>query len=430
MPQLKDDQHSKTSETGQTGNKFSRRSFLETGSVVLAATAGLPIIAAAQQTRDMSGDTHAGANETQPGPINKVLDSSEPDSVYPPETDAGGQPPFKYPFSYAHKRVEAGGWTRQVTVRDLPISKKVAGVEMRLIKGGIRELHWHVGAEWAFMTAGTARITAVDQHGRAFIDEVNTGDLWLFPGGIPHSIQGVGPDGCQFILVFDDGNFNEFETFLLTDWMHHTPKEVLAKNFNVPESTFKNVPPRELFIFPRDLPRPLADERKEVYEGTGPVPNSFSFFASKMQPSKVSAGGSVKIVDRKNFPATNIAAAIVTLKPGGLRELHWHPNEDEWQYYVSGAGRMTVFSAGGHARTMDFHEGDVGYIERSMPHYIENLGDSDLVFLEVFPTPDYQDISLAEWLAHTPSRLVDQHIGTGEDFLRKIAKKEAIVTPE
>lgn len=409
---------------------LSRRNFLERSSAALAVAATLPILASAQQTRDQSGDDHKGINETQPGPINKALDASEPDSVFPPTADAGGQPPFKYPFSFAHKRIEAGGWTRQVTVRDLPISKKVAGVEMRLITGGIRELHWHVGAEWAFMTAGSARITAVDQNGRAFVEDVHQGDLWLFPGGIPHSIQGLGPDGCQFILVFDDGNFNEFETFLLTDWLHHTPKEVLAKNFNVPEATFKNVPPRELFIFPRDLPRSLEEEKKEVYEGSGPVPNTFAFFASNMKPTKQTAGGNVKIVDRKNFPATNIAAAIVTVKPGGLRELHWHPNEDEWQYYVKGQARMTVFSAGGHARTMDFQASDVGYIEKSMPHYIENIGDTDLLFLEVFPTPDYQDISLAEWLAHTPSRLVDQHLATGEDFLRKIPRKEAVITPE
>ena len=407
-----------------------RRNFLERGSVVLAAAASLPILASGQQTRDMSGDAHQGVNESQPGTANKTFDDSEPDSGFPPTTDAGGQPPFKYPFSYAHKRIEEGGWTRQVTARDLAISKKVAGVEMRLIKGGIRELHWHVGSEWAFMTYGSARITAVDQNGRGFVEDVNEGDLWLFPGGIPHSIQGLGPDGAQFILVFDDGNFNEFETFLLTDWLHHTPKEVLAKNFNVSESTFKNVPPRELFIFPRDLPRPLEEEKKEVSAGSGLVPNSFAFFTGKMKPTKESAGGSVKIVDRKNFPATNTAAAIVTVKPGGLRELHWHPNEDEWQYYVKGEARMTVFAAGGHARTMDFHSGDVGYIQRSMPHYIENTGNTDLLFLEVFPTPEYQDISLAEWLAHTPSRLVDQHIATGEEFLRKIAKTEAVITPE
>jgi oxalate decarboxylase len=411
-------------------NEFSRRCFLGKTSAVLAVAATSPILAAAQQTVDKSGDNHTAVNEQQPGPRNSTLDQAEPDSVYPPTTDVGGQPPFKYPFSFAHKRIEAGGWTRQVTVRDFSLSKKMAGVEMRLIKGGVRELHWHVGSEWAFMTAGSARITAVDQKGRAFVEDVHEGDLWLFPGGIPHSIQGLGPDGCQFLLVFDDGNFNEFETFLLTDWLHHTPREVLAKNFNTPEATFNNVPPRELFIFPRDLPRPLQEEKKEVYAETEPVPNTFAFFASKMEPTKVTAGGSVKIVDRANFPATNIAAAIVTLKPGGLRELHWHPNEDEWQYYVRGTGRMTVFAAGGHARTMDFHEGDVGYIDRSMPHYIENLGETDLVFLEVFPTPEYQDISLGEWLAHTPSRLVDQHIGTGEEFLRKIARKETVIAPE
>jgi oxalate decarboxylase len=425
-----EDQQTTTNIAARRMPDLSRRNFLERSSAALAVAAGFPILASAQQTRDMSGDDHKGINETQPGPINKTLDAAEPDSVFPPTTDAGGQPPFKYPFSSAHKRIETGGWTRQVTVRDLPISKKVAGVEMRLIKGGIRELHWHVGAEWAFMTTGSARITAVDQNGRAFVEDVNEGDLWLFPGGVPHSIQGLGPDGCQFILVFDDGNFNEFETFLLTDWLHHTPKEVLAKNFNTPESTFKDVPKRELFIFPRDLPRPLQEEKKEVYEGSGPVPNTFAFFAGKMKPTKETSGGSVKIVDRKNFPATNIAAAIVTVKPGGLRELHWHPNEDEWQYYVKGEARMTVFSAGGHARTMDFHPSDVGYIGKSMPHYIENIGDTDLLFLEVFPTPEYQDISLAEWLAHTPPRLVDQHIATGEDFLRKISKKEAVITPE
>ena len=419
----------------EAGAALSRRNFLRNTAAALAAAAAAAPLAAGQnnqsaaRTKDLSKDTHTGVNEKVLGPENKILEDQEPDSLYPPTTDAGGQLPFKYPFGLGHRRVEEGGWTRQVTVRDFPLSKKMAGVEMRLIKGGVRELHWHVGAEWAFMTAGTARITAVDQHGNGFVEDVKEGDLWIFPGGIPHSIQGVGDDGCQFLLVFNDGNFNEFETFLLTDWLHHTPKEVLAKNFGVPESTFDKVPKRELFIFPRDLPRPLAEEKKEVSAGTGFVPNSFAFFTDKMKPTKVTPGGEVKIIDRKNFPATNIAAAIVTLKPGGLRELHWHPNDDEWQYYVKGTGRMTVFSAGGHARTMDFHPGDVGYIDQSLPHYIENLGDEDLVFLEVFPTPFYEDISLGEWLAHTPSRLVDQHIATGEDFLRGIPKGEMVATP-
>jgi len=408
--------------------KVSRRRFLEASSAMLVVAAGVQT-AQGQEKQIRSADHHL-PNESQPVQNNDPLDKENPSSVWAPPTDSGGQPPFKYSFSLSHKRQEEGGWTRQVTVRDLPISKKMAGVQMRLITGGIRELHWHVGAEWALMLYGNARITAVDQEGRSHVSDVTKGDLWIFPGGIPHSIQGLGPDGCEFLLVFNDGNFNEFDTFLLTDWMTHTPPDVLAKNFGVPESTFDKVPKKELFIFERPLPRPLADEQKQAEAGTGRVPHSFDFKPAEMKPTKFSHGGEVKIIDQKNWPATNIAAAIVTLKPGGLRELHWHPNEDEWQYYVAGKGRMTVFSAGGHARTMDFQGGDVGYIDKSVPHYIENTGDTDLTFIEVFPTPFYEDISLAEWLAHTPSRLVDQHIQVGEDFLAKIPKKEMIITPE
>src|SRR5580698_2736380 len=303
--------------------KVSRRRFLEASSALLVAATGIQV-AQGQEKQIRSADHHL-PNESQPVQNNDPLDKENPSSVWAPPTDSGGQPPFKYSFSLSHKRQEEGGWTRQVTVRDLPISKKMAGVQMRLITGGIRELHWHVGAEWALMLYGNARITAVDQHGRAYVNDVKEGDLWIFPGGIPHSIQGLGPDGCRFLLVFDDGNFNEFETFLLTDWLTHTPPEVLAKNFNVPESTFANVPKKELFIFKRDLPRPLEEEQKQAQDGTGPVPHSFAFYTNEMQPTKVSQSGQVKIIDRNNFPATNIAAAIVTLKPGGLRELHWHP---------------------------------------------------------------------------------------------------------
>jgi oxalate decarboxylase len=407
---------------------FSRRKFMGGTSATLAAAAAMQS-AAGQEARPTRSPDHRLPNESQPGPNNVPLDEENPSSVWAPPTDAGGQPPFKYSFSLSHKRIEEGGWTRQVTVRDLPISKKMAGVQMRLTKGGIRELHWHVGAEWALMLYGSARITGVDTHGRSHVSDVNAGDLWVFPGGIPHSIQGLGPDGARFLLVFDDGNFNEFETFLLTDWLAHTPPEVLAKNFDVPESTFAKVPRKELFIFERDLPRPLSEEKREVEAVTGPVPHSYDFRPAQMKPTKVSRGGEVRIVDRNVWPATNIASAIVRLKPGGLRELHWHPNEDEWQYYVSGQGRMTVFAAGGRARTMDFQSGDVGYIDKSVPHYVENTGNEDLVFIEVFPTPFYEDISLAEWLAHTPARLVDQHLGVGEDMLRKISKQEIVVDP-
>lgn len=412
------------------GAAVSRRRFLGTTGSALAAVAATPLLGQENAKTPRSADHHL-PNETDPRPetTNSALEGQNPSAVWAVETDSGTVSPFKYPFSMARKRIESGGWTRQVTERELPVSKTMAGVEMRLTAGGVRELHWHTSAEWAYMIYGNARITAVDGDGKSFVNDVKEGDLWLFPGGIPHSIQGLGPDGAKFLLVFNDGSFNEFETFLLTDWFHHTPKEVLAKNFNVPESTFDKVPSKELFIFQAEMPRHLAEEQKESGEGLGAVDEKFVFRPGGMQATKVTAGGEVKIVDKGNFPATNIAAAIVRVKPGGMRELHWHPLSDEWQYYVQGKARMTVFEAGGKARTLDFQEGDVGYIEMSRPHYIENTGDTELVFLEVFPVDTYQDISAAVWLAHTPFRLTEEHLGAGEEFLEKIPKEKVVVRP-
>ena len=140
----------------------------------------------------------------------------------------------KFPFSASHMRLERGGWTRQVTERELGISKEIAGVDMRLNTGGVRELHWHKAAEWAYMLNGRARITAVDEEGRHSSTTSASATSGTSPSGIPHSIQGLEPDGCEFLLVFDDGSFSEDNTFLLSDWFKHVPPDVLAKNFGVP----------------------------------------------------------------------------------------------------------------------------------------------------------------------------------------------------
>src|SRR6202167_3119991 len=406
--------------------KLSRRDVFGLGSAALAATIAMTGVrtANAQQTAK-----HTAPNESDPGPQNRPLAAENPDSEWSPPTDSGTVKPFKYPFSFARKRVLSGGWTRQVTARELPISTTMAGVEMKLTAGGGRGLHWHVETEGDLHLEGHARITAVNEEGKSFVSDVGKGDLWLFPPGIPHSIQGLGPEGCRFLLVFDDGNFDEFHTFLITDWLTHTPKEVLAQNFAVQPSTFDKLPQKELFIFQTGLPGPLKTEQAQAAEGTGSVEKRFDFKASTMQPTKVTPGGEVKIIDSKIFPVTPISAAIVTLKPGGLRELHWHPNADEWQYYITGKGRMTVFASGATARTMDFEEGDVGYIPISNPHYIENTGDSDLVFIEMFKSSEYQDISLAEWMAHTPHLLVNQHLAVGTEMLDSIPKDEMVITP-
>ena len=361
------------------------------------------------------------------GPRNIPLELENPDLLASPDTDAGTIPNLKFSFSAARNRLAAGGWAREVTVRELPVSKTLAGVNMRLKPGGIRELHWHKEAEWAYMIAGRARVTGVDAQGRNFVDDVGVGDVWLFPAGIPHSIQGL-EEGCEFLLVFDNGEFSENETFLISDWFVHTPRDVLAQNFGVPESSFDNLPPdieRTHWILAGEVPGPLASDL--VPSPAGVVPSPYSYRLSQQQPIKV-AGGQVRIVDSSSFPvSTTIAAALVEVDPGGMRELHWHPNVDEWQYYISGRGRMTVFAASGKARTFDYQAGDVGYVPFAMGHYIQNTGDEPLRFLEMFRSSYFADISLSQWMAVLPPELVKTHLDLNKKTMAALKKDKPVI---
>jgi len=234
--------------------------------------------------------------------------------------------------------------------------------------GGVRELHWHTAAEWAYMLYGSARITCIDGGSKSFVTDVKEGDLWYFPPGIPHSIQGLPPDGSEFMLVFDDGNFSEYETVLLTDWMAHTPPDVVAKNFGVAQSALANMPKREKFIFQTNVPGPLEEDQRRAAGALGASPIDFAFRTTQHPAPMKFKSGDVRVIDSSSFKiSATVAAAIVTVRPGGMRELHWHPNADEWQFYISGKGRMTVFATGARARTMDFEMGDVGYIQKTLP---------------------------------------------------------------
>ena len=397
---------------------FTRRSFIGTTAAAVGSFAALHKVVGADRSK------------SDPGPANPGLDGQNPDSIWPPPTDSKSLVQnFKYPFSFANKRTYEGGWSREVTIRELPVSKDMAGVNMRLTAGGVRELHWHTSGEWAIMLYGTARITAIDADGKSFVADVKKDDLWFFPSGIPHSIQGLNPDGCEFMLVFDDGEFSESETVLLSDAMAHLAPEVLAKNFTVGEKAFANVPKQELFIFQTDVPPSLADDQKSAAGALGKSPKDFGFRTMEIQPTKQTKGGEIRIVDSRNFKVTTTAMAMVTVHPGGMRELHWHPNADEWQYYIAGKGRMTVVATGNKARTMDFQEGDVGYVQKTLLHYIENTGDKDLIFLEMFKSSLYQEFSFSEWLAHTPSELVMAHLKVDKATYDAFPKNGISITP-
>jgi oxalate decarboxylase len=130
---------------------------------------------------------------TDPGPQDQGLAGNEPAFLDPPATDVNGMPQYWASFNLAPKRIQNGGWARQITQDDFKISTTIAGVNMRLGPGGVRELHWHQQAEWAVMTYGNCRVTILDTMGRPEVADVKAGDLWYFPAGPAAYVAGLGP---------------------------------------------------------------------------------------------------------------------------------------------------------------------------------------------------------------------------------------------
>jgi oxalate decarboxylase len=362
---------------------------------------------------------------SDPGPRNAELDLQNLDVLLPPDTDAGSIPNLKFSFGMAHNRLEDGGWAREVTVRELPVAKSMAGVNMRLDSGVVRELHWHKEAEWAYILQGKVRLTVVDENRNVVVDDLEPGDLWLVPAGIPHSIQGL-EGGCEFLLVFDDGNFSENETLLITEFMAHTPQSVLAKNFGIAAEHFANIPKSEKYIFRLPVPEPLEVVRKQLPVSNPPF--AFTWHAS-VHPAAKYDGGSIKKIDVTDFPETSMSALIIELEPGGLRELHWHPDADEWQYYLEGEARMTVFDATSKARTFNYRAGDVGFVPKTMGHYIENIGTTPLRCINVFNKPKYKALSLNNWMALTPPDLVRGHLDLDDTAMNALSRERRPVVP-
>lgn len=410
---------------------ISRRGLLNAGALCAGAlTAGaLTATAASAQTRQEQLAGRAGKSASDPGPENKTLLGDNPNANHPPFTDHGNPGPIWYSFDLSPKRIQGGGWTHQVTQRELPPSRDLAGVNMRLTSGSFRELHWHTANEWAIMLTGQARVSVLQPDGNMAIDDVEAGDLWYFPAGFPHSIQGLGADGCEFLLVFDEGGFSEDDTFLLSEFLAHTPPEIVRKNTGWSRQEFDRLPATELYIFEAPLPASLEEDRRFLGENLE-TRNKYTFKMASMPPTQKTAGGETRIVDSTNFPvAANIAAAMVTIKPGGIREMHWHPNVSEWQYWMRGKGRMTVVTTGAKARTMDFHPNDVGYVPSMAGHSIENTGTEDLVFLEMFKTSRYLDVSLNQWIARMPDSMAQAHLKLTAQTIRSAPQLKTAVLP-
>ncbi|MGM5028269.1 cupin domain-containing protein [Tardiphaga sp. 862_B3_N4_1] len=336
---------------------------------------------------------------------------------------------FRYALESQKPRIGAGGTTRGASVHEFPASVGIAGVSMRLNAGSMRELHWHANAaEWGYVISGRCRTTLLNPDGPTETDEFGPGDCWYFPRGWGHSIQGISTEECHFILMFDNGNFSEDHTFSITDWLAHTPASVVEQNLCVGSSEVAKMP------------------KAEAYFAKGPVPDNRSRDASPraypelvsthrypllaQQPRRVAGGGTQYIASVKEFPiSVSMAASVLEIEPGALRELHWHPNADEWQYYIEGQAEMAVFLAEGQVVIEQFKAGDAGYAPMGSGHYIRNTGDGPLRVLIGFNDGFYQSNDLSAWVAANPPDVLSSNLGVSRATADKLPHGSLFMIP-
>src|SRR5437879_1602417 len=198
-------------------------------------------------------------------------------------------PTFKFALEKSKGRVSGGNSAKEATVEQLPISKGIAGVTMRLAPGGMRELHWHAtAAEWAFVNEGHVRTTVIQPNGQSETNDFEAGDVWYFPRGHGHMLECLGDKPCHFVLIFDNGYFSEFGTFSITDWIGVTPKPLVAKNLGISESALAGFPTKEVYFAQGAVP---PEKQSTPLQGWRQSPVTHKFKLLEQQPHRIYAGG-------------------------------------------------------------------------------------------------------------------------------------------
>ncbi len=385
---------------------FQRREFLAGAAAFAAAAAA------------MSGTREAVAGD--PSFMNNVPD---------PLLSGKELPTFKFELEKSEGKVIGNSYGKEATVVQLPISKGIAGVSMKIEPGAMRELHWHAtAAEWAFVIEGNVRTTVISPEGPAETNDFEPGDVWYFPRGHGHMLECLGDKPCHFILIFDNGYFSEFGTFSITDWLGHVPKALLAKNFGLPESAFDGFPKEEVYFARGALP---PKEPAVPLQGLKLPPLTHKYRLLAQTPHRIYKGGREWRVDSKTFPISKtVTGVILDLDPGALRELHWHPTADEWQYVIEGDIRVTMFGSNGRYRTETLAKGDVAYIPQGYGHSIENVGDKSCRVLIGFNTGVYETIDLSQWIAGNPVDVLATNFSKPAELFEKFPHRDVFMAPK
>ena len=344
-----------------------------------------------------------------------------------PVTSGKELPTFKFELEKSEGRVMGGSYGKEATVEQLPISKGIAGVSMRMEPGVMRELHWHAtAAEWAFVTEGRVRTTVIDPQGCCETNDFGPGDVWYFPRGHGHVIETLGDKPCHFILVFDNGYFSEFGTFSITDWLGHAPKELLAKNFGVPASTFDSFPKNEVYFAKGKIPpagRRSAAAGLEDTAAHAQVQPAFPEALRSLQRWAGVAGGWLAISyfhdhDRRGAGDGAGRASRIALA-SQCRRVAIH-SERRIQ-------RDPVRLARDAGAKSSFSQGMLATSRKALVTPLKMSASDKARILIVFNNGHYQTIDLSQWIAGNPTDILATNFAQDASVFEKFPRKDVFL---
>ena len=280
---------------------------------------------ASTSSRAANGDGHAAGADVQDSTtfVRTIPRKSGVGQVFTASLDSG---PIK---------ATSGGWARDLTTNQLAIATSIAGAHLFLNAGGVREMHWHSSAEWAYVIAGRCQVTVVDPEGVMEVVNFGPGDTWSFPAGHAHALQALGSSPCHAILTFDDGRYGEHGTFGLSDFMSRLDGSMLQTALGVSDNLSRRLPEGEVYIMQGPVV-PLEGSGSKPEQRLDPK-RSHRFCLSDSKPLIETEAGSLRVASAGAFPLSSTMTGFVqTLQTGAVHAPHWHPGGNEWQFLLKG----------------------------------------------------------------------------------------------
>ncbi len=322
-------------------------------------------------------------------------------------------------------KATSGGWARDLTAKQLPIATGIAGAHLFLNPGGVREMHWHSSAEWAYVLGGQCQATIVDPEGGMEVVNFGPGDTWLFPAGHAHAIQCIGTVACHAILAFDDGLYGDHGTFGLTDWLSRMDSSLLETALGLSETVRHGMPEGEAYIM--QGPVVSQDSAAARHEKKLNSNASHRFALSRVKPRLQSEAGALRVAPAKVFRlSTAMTGFVETLQPGAVHTPHWHPRANEWHFLVKGHTRVTLYEPEKRMATAELKPGDCAYFPRAAAHMVQNIGAEPCEFVGVHDHSAFEECSLSQWLSSAPRQLIAANLGVRENDLAGVATKPVV----